>query len=73
MIGMILGVAYLYALAAICYWLSNKLSPSKNMWEADSLWSFIFAILYILFIVLAGMFTIPVVIATFVTIVSISI
>lgn len=47
MIGMILGVAYLYTLAAICYWLSNKLSPSKNMWEADSLWSFIFAILYI--------------------------
>lgn len=73
MIGMILGVAYLYILAAICYWLSNKLSPSKNMWEADSLWSFIFAILYIFFIVLAGMFTIPVVITIFVTIVSISI
>lgn len=73
MIGIILGVTYLYVLAAICYWLSNKFSPSKNMWAADSIWSFIFAILYILFIVLAGMFTIPVVIATFIVIVSISI
>ena len=73
MIGMILGVLYLYALAALCYWLGNKLSPSKDMWSADSIWSIIFAILFVLFIVLAGMFTIPVVVGTFIVIISISI
>ena len=73
MIGMILGVLYLYALAALCYWLGNKLSPSKDMWSADSIWSIIFAILFVFFLVLAGIFTIPVVVGTFIAIVSISI
>lgn len=73
MIGMILGVVYLYTLAIICHWLGNKLSPSKDMWSADSIWSIIFGIFFILFIVLAGMLTIPVVIGTFIAIISISI
>ena len=70
MINLFLGTICTYIFAALSYWLAIKTSFTKNIWAMDNALSVIFTILYIFFISLSGMLTIPLITVVFFTIIT---